>query len=107
MLAYVLGDCLVWVVFCENYRNSTKNWATFFYSKSFALFSQEMDRATFWATFFTNASGHPGLDRPLMPAPHVGGGWGGWKNLFLTANLNFKVWCRLFITLARDVVLVP
>jgi hypothetical protein len=37
--------------FCENYRNRTNNWATFFHSKSCVLIFTKMDWATFWSTF--------------------------------------------------------
>jgi hypothetical protein len=37
--------------FCENYRSSANNRATFFNSKNCVLNVTKMDWATFWATF--------------------------------------------------------
>jgi hypothetical protein len=60
-LAFIQGDQIGrifahWVThyigyFCENYRNSTYIWSTFFHSKSCLLIFTKMDWATFWATF--------------------------------------------------------
>jgi hypothetical protein len=39
------------VSFCQNYRSSSNNWATFFNGKSYVSIITKIDWATFWATF--------------------------------------------------------
>jgi hypothetical protein len=53
-----LGDSLLWVFFCENDRNSTNNWSTFFHCKSCPLIFKKNGLGYILGDFFTNASGH-------------------------------------------------
>jgi hypothetical protein len=53
-----MGDCLIWAVFWK-----LPKWPTFL--GYFAIILTKMVRATFWAIFFTNSSGPPGLIRDI------------------------------------------
>jgi hypothetical protein len=45
--------------FFENYGSSPNLWATLSHGKSSVLILAKFVWATFWASFFTNSSGHP------------------------------------------------
>jgi hypothetical protein len=58
----LLGNCLLWAIF-KKFQTSPKILCCGFPRyKSCSIFDLEMGWATFWATFFTNSSGHPAAD---------------------------------------------
>jgi hypothetical protein len=52
--------------FSENYRSSANSRAAFFHNTSYVLILTKKWWGYFLATFFTNSSGHPAADPPLL-----------------------------------------
>jgi hypothetical protein len=70
--------------FCENYRSSTDNRAASFHGKIDVLIITKIVWATFWAIFFTNASGHPAFN---VQIPETFTPWRGYVrvvNIFIS-----------------------